>query len=176
MLYFVREKGRDRYKIGYTKERSEARIRELQTGNSDHVKPIHIFEGTYEEEQQLHRLFEDYRINGEFFRLDVGKLFAMIVNEELGHRIDVKEKDYSMNAFYRNFLVSKKKPENIHASISDEKFYKHYKEYCKFADWQAMPKQMFDKEIARTFPAGKIKNSGRVFYNAILRDDSLLGD
>lgn len=47
----------------------EKRLRELQTGSASRLQLIGFWEGDRESEQRIHRLFDEYRHVGEWFRL-----------------------------------------------------------------------------------------------------------
>jgi len=57
-------KANNQVKIGITKD-VPARLKELQTGNSAELRAIEVLEGNREKE--LHKLFADYRLKGEWF-------------------------------------------------------------------------------------------------------------
>ena len=59
------------YKIGYTKRNPNQRIREMKTGNASELKVIESFQSKWgtQIEAKLHRIFQDKKISGEWFRL-----------------------------------------------------------------------------------------------------------
>jgi hypothetical protein len=75
VVYVARGEGRDRVKIGYTMQLRE-RMRRLR------CKPIMTIAAGPDVERFLHTLFEDQRIDGEWFAVD-GRLsdFLAIVEE-----------------------------------------------------------------------------------------------
>lgn len=66
----------DFFKIGYTTNSVEKRVKQLQTGSPDKITIKYIFESNYKMsvERSLHRLFSHKRISGEFFDLSVDDL------------------------------------------------------------------------------------------------------
>ena len=59
------------YKIGYTKRNPNKRIREMKTGNASELEVIESFQSKWgtQIESKLHRIFQDKKISGEWFRL-----------------------------------------------------------------------------------------------------------
>jgi hypothetical protein len=77
LIYFIRNTVSKNVKIGRS-DRPESRIRTFQTANHDPLEIVGSIPGGAAEEAALHRRFEDYRIQGEWFRGD----------SELYHAID----------------------------------------------------------------------------------------
>jgi hypothetical protein len=67
MIYFVRT--RKAIKIGYATDLRK-RLTQLQVGNSNPLKVMLTVPGTKGDEAQLHHLFREHRIRGEWFRPD----------------------------------------------------------------------------------------------------------
>ncbi|MEG1142771.1 MAG: GIY-YIG nuclease family protein [Clostridia bacterium] len=63
----------DYFKIGYTKNSVEKRVKQLQTGSPDKITICEVFETKHgmKVERTLHSIFSHKRTNGEFFYLDV---------------------------------------------------------------------------------------------------------
>jgi len=59
------------YKIGYTKRSPNQRIREMKTGNASELEVIESFQSKWgtQIEAKLHRIFQEKKISGEWFRL-----------------------------------------------------------------------------------------------------------
>jgi hypothetical protein len=68
MIYFIQEALTGNIKIGFAEENVEQRISDLQCGNSSELTLLGVVAGSVREEQQLHKLFTDYRIRGEWFK------------------------------------------------------------------------------------------------------------
>lgn len=61
------------YKIGFTKQSVESRVKQLQTGNYSEINIEYVFEADghiVKIESRLHRDFSDRRISGEWFELE----------------------------------------------------------------------------------------------------------
>lgn len=72
-IYFIREKGTKRYKIGISKSPTR-RLKELQTSNSKKLELVCCIRGDSWFETQIHHLFSHLRCEGgqEWFRADDG--------------------------------------------------------------------------------------------------------
>jgi len=66
-VYFIREEGTDRIKIGFTEKNPKERVKKLQTGNSNKLILLGSIDGTNQDENNLHREFSEERGNGEWF-------------------------------------------------------------------------------------------------------------
>lgn len=67
MIYFIQSK--QYVKIGFS-DNPESRLRDLQTGSPHKLKLLATMPGCYQTETELHKVFADRRINGEWFRYD----------------------------------------------------------------------------------------------------------
>lgn len=71
MIYLIKERGTDYYKIGYTSRNSERRLQELQTGNPRMLEVVATIDGDENKERLLHHryahLMSDAR--NEWFKL-----------------------------------------------------------------------------------------------------------
>jgi hypothetical protein len=82
LVYFIHEEGDfKRFKIGYTTRISE-RLLSLQTGNPDLLVVYKTIENvTKKKETQLHQLFAQYHIRGEWFAINpdmIDQLFVTV--------------------------------------------------------------------------------------------------
>lgn len=61
------------YKIGITKNSVKSRLKQLQTGNSSHLKIVYIYETKFgtKLETSLHNYFNHKKIKNEWFKLDI---------------------------------------------------------------------------------------------------------
>lgn len=67
MIYFI--KASDRVKIGYASDPS-LRIPAIQTSSPFELEVLLIIDGTYEKERELHSLFQEFRVSGEWFSFE----------------------------------------------------------------------------------------------------------
>jgi len=60
------------YKIGWTKRDPNKRLKELKTGNSQELQLVNVFESKWGPriESNLHRHFNQFRCEGEWFKLE----------------------------------------------------------------------------------------------------------
>jgi transcriptional regulator with XRE-family HTH domain len=65
-IYFIQEEEQGNIKIGYSAT-PNARMKQLQTGNSWTLKLLKTFPGTQREEKMLHERFKSCRILGEWY-------------------------------------------------------------------------------------------------------------
>lgn len=69
MIYFVQETISGYIKIGFTDSPdAESRVRSLQTANPGRLVPLLLIPGDMEEEKELHRIFAEANVCGEWFR------------------------------------------------------------------------------------------------------------
>lgn len=69
-VYFIAAKATNSVKIGFTALNPDRRLRAMQTGNADELTLLGWYDGTIDDEQRWHSRFAEYRIRGEWFRLD----------------------------------------------------------------------------------------------------------
>lgn len=72
-------------KIGFTKNTVQKRLKQLNTGSDKQLYYLGCFSGTMEDEKQLHKKFEKYKLrsNGEWFVADEELLgYINSINEE----------------------------------------------------------------------------------------------
>jgi hypothetical protein len=67
--YFIQEGINGNIKIGVTKS-IKSRLITLQTANSEKLRLLGYVVGNKEKESELHRLFIEYRVQGEFFKVN----------------------------------------------------------------------------------------------------------
>ena len=65
-VYFIGANDGDTVKIGFSVH-PNSRIRQIQSGNPDHLKVLHQFKATKSIERTLHMLFRPSRLKGEWF-------------------------------------------------------------------------------------------------------------
>lgn len=66
-IYFIQGESGGPIKIGYTTD-LEQRLKTLQTGYPDRLDLLLAFPGKPKHEKAIHKQFEPYRLNGEWFR------------------------------------------------------------------------------------------------------------
>lgn len=61
------------YKIGYTNNNPNRRLKQLNTGNDGEMKIINVFETEWGQmvERTLHKVYSHKNINKEWFKLDI---------------------------------------------------------------------------------------------------------
>jgi len=85
MIYFIQQDINGPIKIGYTENNPESRLKALQTGNSNTLTLLGYIDGEEQQEKMIHRFFNGYRINGEWFRPDpfvMDYIFSLIFNQK----------------------------------------------------------------------------------------------
>lgn len=79
-VYFITTYGEDcpaRCKIGFTSGRPNDRLNSLQCGSPIKLKFYCAFVGTMDTERDLHNIFREYRIHGEWFSVE-GRLLSFL--------------------------------------------------------------------------------------------------
>lgn len=71
-IYLAQAEGTNNFKIGYTSQKPNVRISQLQTGNGSKLTLLKVFKTKYgtKLENRIHREFNTKRIEGEWFVLD----------------------------------------------------------------------------------------------------------
>lgn len=90
MIYFIRQDSA--VKIGYTKN-PKLRLSELQVSNPNVLSILLLIPGGYEDEQSLHKTFEDDKIRGEWFYLsdDIRDFIKSKYNEDMRYDEGVRD-------------------------------------------------------------------------------------
>lgn len=70
-IYVIQEEVSKAFKIGISKN-PEVRLKQLQTGNSSKLSLIYKAKANnrFKDELELHKLFEEYKLQGEWFQLN----------------------------------------------------------------------------------------------------------
>ena len=70
-IYVIQEEVSKAFKIGISKN-PQVRLKQLQTGNSSKLSLIYTTkaESRFKDELELHKLFEEYKLQGEWFQLN----------------------------------------------------------------------------------------------------------
>lgn len=83
-VYFIQENNSKAIKIGKAVD-PNTRLKQLQTGHPYELKILKVISGGYKEEKKLHKLFEKYRLAGEWFEYN---------DELMGYIDDLKACEY----------------------------------------------------------------------------------
>ena len=67
MIYFIQSGENGPIKIGYTDNNIQDRLNQLQTANPYHLKLLWYYQGSLQDEKELHGKFEHEHIRGEWF-------------------------------------------------------------------------------------------------------------
>jgi len=72
LVYLLKTRDLDEYKIGFTKGNVKKRIKNLQTGCPSEIIIVDSFESKYATkiESTLHFMWDRFRVNGEWFLFD----------------------------------------------------------------------------------------------------------
>ena len=68
MIYFITDK--ENIKIGYTSGKPERRLKQLNTGSSRQLYLIGYMLGNKKKEKELHLMFNEFLVKGEWFKPD----------------------------------------------------------------------------------------------------------
>lgn len=117
-VYFVQQGDRGSIKIGVA-DNIERRIKGLQTGSPHKLNLLARIgcggrKQAYDLENQLHRRFSSYRLEGEWFARQV--IFSM---HKLKEKIDWEGEDLSMKSFVNKVEKSKNATKRIRRSIEN---------------------------------------------------------
>jgi hypothetical protein len=79
-VYLIWQEGTDLYKIGMTNGEPKDRLSQLQSGNPSKLELICVMksESPMSKEQELHKRWQEYRVQGEWF-----KIHPTLINELL---------------------------------------------------------------------------------------------
>lgn len=77
------------YKIGWTKRDPKKRLKELKTGNSQELELVGVFESKWGPiiESILHKHFNQFRCEGEWFKLDLEQVSQFLELCQKNHNI-----------------------------------------------------------------------------------------
>lgn len=96
-IYYIACPTTNRVKIGFTTGDPEKRLRTLQTGSPTQLTLLGHEPGTLAGEQELHRLFDVHRIQGEWFAL--------------AHEIELHFFEVAKRALRRAYVAKEPTPE-----------------------------------------------------------------
>lgn len=107
-IYLIKSEsslGEEIYKIGLTKKDPNKRLKQLQTGNPNILKIVHIFESNFANllESTLHKVYEIKRVNGEWFEMDdteINNFLSLCEKTENNFNILAESNTY----FQKNYL------------------------------------------------------------------------
>lgn len=185
MIYIIREKrGQDyppTFKIGYTRDRPENRMKELITGNPTAFEVLHIFEGDEEDEKALHKLFGSYNVQGEWFELTYERMFEVVVNYFFNERRIIPENERELpdkiEHFKRfiseNWAAGRRPPLNPEMATDDGTLWAKYIEWSKRMFERPLSRDMFIELMERT-RIGHRMIDRTLYWNMVLKQDSVV--
>ena len=99
LLKSIESDGTVSYKIGYTKNSPEKRIKQLQTGSKNKIILVESFWSNYSTklESTLHYVYREYRESGEWFDLPkkiVDKFKSICEGYEMNFKVLVENNTY----------------------------------------------------------------------------------
>lgn len=85
-VYIIRAGDTNRYKIGYTSKHPSKRMKQLQTANALPLSLVSYWEAPGRLETEIHSLFEESRLKGEWFELSTDQVLEALpkITELLG--------------------------------------------------------------------------------------------
>ena len=89
MVYFIQADKNGPIKIGVSNNPS-ARLRQLQTGSHASLNLLAVIDGDMKKEHEIHKMFEKFRTDGEWFQPDY-EILAYIANVTSDNRLDIVE-------------------------------------------------------------------------------------
>lgn len=102
MIYFIQGEITKRIKIGYTKGFIQKRMQDLQTGSPDKLIFLGAHPGTEKEESELHTMFHQHRLHGEWFNNDES------LNEYISNQcFHSMEAAYSVDSLEQNSIIDR---------------------------------------------------------------------
>lgn len=92
MIYFIRQN--EQVKIGVT-DNIKNRLSELQVGSPYKLSVMLLIDGDYKDEVELHRIFKDHRIRGEWYWLneDIKEYIISMYNKDLRYEHGLLDPD-----------------------------------------------------------------------------------
>ena len=93
-VYLIEDRDNNRYKIGVTND-LEKRLRNLQTGNSNHISIKESFQTQqpFKLEKMLHNKFRQYQYNNEWYELPTDDVEKFLFHCETLNKIIISLKD-----------------------------------------------------------------------------------
>ena len=91
MIYFIQGKESGNIKIGYSIQ-PDKRINNLQTAHYEKLEVIGLLHGSMEDESNIHKMFKEYHLRGEWYSPG-GKLLEFIRNNSHKKNIVYKVKE-----------------------------------------------------------------------------------
>lgn len=109
-IYLIHAENSTHYKIGFTSRDPFVRLKELQTGSSVPLTLIHFWKGSLANEHDIHNMLQQFRIQGEWFDLELGTLLEAMTytRQEIlrpKETSDVPLEDSSMEGEYGSIEV-----------------------------------------------------------------------
>lgn len=106
MIYIIKAVGTNLYKIGYTSRNDfSLRLNELQntTASPHYLELLLLIDGSEEDEKTIHRALSKFRVSGEWFEVDVDKMWLVTLSSILNRKPKYKIVHYPSDK-YKDFL------------------------------------------------------------------------
>src|SRR5947209_6314715 len=78
MIYFIQDTVTRAIKIGYSTN-PQKRLKTLQNSNQNKLVLLYAMHGEYEQESELHRRFEKYKMGQEWFKGEIASAVSQII-------------------------------------------------------------------------------------------------
>lgn len=133
-VYFIRQKNEDLFKIGMTRSDPYARMKSIQTGIPHELELFNVIptDNPSKLEKELHDIFKDYHLRGEWFNLTPHQVEKYIVSSGNPTSCDIVEIKQNTKKFYYQKSTNK-----------------------IFMDYYSVKKIMGDLYLATCFASGK---------------------
>jgi hypothetical protein len=98
MIYFIQDIESKHIKIGYTKN-IKSRISNLQVGSSSKLKLLGYISGDLTLEKEIHYIFREFTVRGEWFRVDQTIIDYLNSNTEQSFVVRIIDKEGSTQRY-----------------------------------------------------------------------------
>ena len=118
MIYFIQNELTKNIKIGYSND-PEKRIKSLKTSIPENISILKVINGSRIEEKQIHKMFDKYRITGEWFYENKEILEFIkrdVYIQESGY---TQESEYIRNNTFKVLICDGRMPAYLRFSIDN---------------------------------------------------------